>query len=205
MKYISFMVVFLTCLTLTTFGTSVSTEESNVPEATTVSESVQATEESTSERESTSTEEPVSEREITSEEKITSEGTTQEKEIESTTEPTTEPETEPKKRSDDYDVNANVSGKYHSLKLFRRDGEYYDASGYTFTWYSEKVLPGPGLKIPGRHVNDEGYVCDEDGNICLASTTLSKGTVVKIPFGNGIGVVYDECVASGRILDVYIH
>lgn len=104
-----------------------------------------------------------------------------------------------------YDVNANVDGRHYSLAKFRRDGEYYDSNGYKFTWYSETVLPGPGLNIPGRHVNDEGYVCDEEGNICLASTELAKGTVVKIPFGNGIGVVYDKCVTSGRVLDVYIH
>ena len=33
---------------------------------------------------------------------------------------------------------------------FRRAGVIY-YNGYIVTYYSEKVLPGPGLKIPGRH------------------------------------------------------
>ena len=106
-----------------------------------------------------------------------------------------------------YDANANLYKKSYLSSKFIRDGEYDDSSGYTFTYYSETVLPGPGLKIPGRHVDDEGYVCDKDGNICLAAKTLPKGTVVKIPFGNGIGVVYDECITDREedIIDIYLN
>lgn len=75
-------------------------------------------------------------------------------------------------------------------------------SGYSFTYYSENVLPGGGLDIPGRHVNGEGYVCDGDGNICIASDDLPYGTVVNVPFGDGTAVVYD-CGSGHGNLDVY--
>ena len=75
-------------------------------------------------------------------------------------------------------------------------------NGYRWTWYSEKVLPGGGLKIPGRHVDENGYVCDENGYIVIASHTLSKGTVVATPLGKD-GKVYDYCATAGT-LDVYV-
>ena len=73
--------------------------------------------------------------------------------------------------------------------------------GWKWTWYSEKVLPGKGLHIPGRHVDKNGYVCDANGYICLAATSLEKGTVVNTPFGKQ-GKVYDSGCAIGT-LDVY--
>lgn len=82
---------------------------------------------------------------------------------------------------------------------FRRAGVVY-YNGYKFTYYSEKVLPGPGLKIPGRH-SDGNFVRDGDGYICVASCDLPKGTVVDTPFGKG--KVYDVCRDSGTI-DVYV-
>ena len=75
--------------------------------------------------------------------------------------------------------------------------------GYKWTWYSELILPGGGLKIPGRHVDENGYICDENDYICLASSDLSKGTVVSTPFGKD-GKIYDCGCASGT-LDVYVH
>ena len=82
---------------------------------------------------------------------------------------------------------------------FRRAGVVY-YNGYKFTYYSERVLPGPGLKIPGRH-SDGNFVRDGDGYICVASCDLPKGTVVDTPFGKG--KVYDVCRDSGTI-DVYV-
>lgn len=101
--------------------------------------------------------------------------------------------------------NANLNGAWYSGGDFQFSGGsgYDDGSGYSFTWYSEKVLPGGGLNIPGRHVGDEGYVCDGDGNIVIASDDLPEGTVVDVPFGNGVGVVYDSGSGSGN-LDVYV-
>lgn len=75
--------------------------------------------------------------------------------------------------------------------------------GWRWTWYSERVLPGGGLSIPGRHTEtDTGFVCDGDGYICLASGSLSKGTVVDTPFGR-LGKVYD-CGCAADVLDVYV-
>ena len=82
---------------------------------------------------------------------------------------------------------------------FRKAGVVY-YNGYKFTYYSEKVLPGPGLKIPGRH-SDGNFVRDGDGYICVASCDLPKGTVVATPFGKG--KVYDVCRDSGTI-DIYV-
>ncbi|MDO5451502.1 MAG: hypothetical protein Q4F56_00220 [Candidatus Saccharibacteria bacterium] len=103
---------------------------------------------------------------------------------------------------DDY-VDANVDGEWISGSDFMFNGVHYDSSGYSYTYYSENVLPGGGLDIPGRHVGDEGYVCDGDGNLCLASDDLPYGTVVKVPFGTGTAVVYD-CGSGYGNLDVYV-
>lgn len=75
-------------------------------------------------------------------------------------------------------------------------------NGWRWTWYSEKVLPGGGLKIPGRHNDDNGYVCDENDYICVASSTLSKGTIIDTPLGKK-GKVYDTGCAAD-VIDVYV-
>lgn len=90
----------------------------------------------------------------------------------------------------------------YSASYFKRMGVLYWGD-YRWTWYSDKVLPGGGLSIPGRHYSDSNYVCDEDGYICLASDDLQKGTVINTPFGR-MGKIYDCGVSSGTI-DVYVH
>lgn len=72
---------------------------------------------------------------------------------------------------------------------------------YKFTYYSQSVLPGGGLYIPGRHVNDMGYVADEDGYIVLANSA-PLGTIIDTPFGVQ-GKVYDRGT-TGNHFDVYI-
>lgn len=74
--------------------------------------------------------------------------------------------------------------------------------GWRWTWYSQNVLPGGDLCIPGRHVEENGYVCDENNYICLAATSLSKGTIVDTPFGKQ-GKIYDSGCAYGT-LDTYV-
>lgn len=74
-------------------------------------------------------------------------------------------------------------------------------NGYKFTYYSQRILPGSGLQIPGRHVNADGYVCDDQGYIVLAGSAV-KGTVYPTPFG-APGKIYDRGT-SGNHLDVYI-
>lgn len=72
--------------------------------------------------------------------------------------------------------------------------------GYKYTYYSQRVLPGGGLRIPGRHVNSAGYVSDGSGYIVLANDR-PKGTVLPTPFGY-MGKVYDRGT-YGNHIDVY--
>ena len=88
-----------------------------------------------------------------------------------------------------------------SAKQFRRRG-VIRWHGYKWTWYSQRVLPGRGLKIPGRHVDKHGYIVDRKGYIVLAHKTLRKGKVVKTPFGRK-GKIYDRCPSAG-IMDVFV-
>jgi hypothetical protein len=76
-----------------------------------------------------------------------------------------------------------------------------DWGNWTWTYYSENILPGYGLYLPGRHTDEDGYICDENEYICLASSSLPWGTIVETPFGKQ-GKVYDSGCA-GYILDVY--
>ena len=79
---------------------------------------------------------------------------------------------------------------------------YYN--GHRETYYSEKVLPGPGLKIPGRHVAEDGTIRDEDGYICVASdlSYLSRGSILITSLGPA--KVYDTGCAYGTI-DIYVN
>lgn len=75
---------------------------------------------------------------------------------------------------------------------------YYN--GHRETYYSQRVLPGYGLNIPGRHVASDGTIRDSSGYLCLASSDHPKGTIVETSLGTG--VVYDTGCASGTI-DIY--
>lgn len=94
---------------------------------------------------------------------------------------------------------ATSSAALYSLSDLQYHGVIY-WGGYKYTYYSQSVLPGGGLSIPGRHVNASGYVSDGDGYIVIASS-LPKGTVVPTPFGY-MGKVYDAGT-YGNHLDVY--
>lgn len=73
-------------------------------------------------------------------------------------------------------------------------------NGWRWTWYSQRVLPGGGLRIPGRHVDSRGFVCDRNGYICLASNSMGYKSVVDTPFGKK-GKVYDSGCDG---MDVYV-
>lgn len=74
-------------------------------------------------------------------------------------------------------------------------------NGWRWTWYSQRVLPGGGLKIPGRHVDKAtGFVCDQDGYICLASNNIGYHKVVSTPFGRK-GKIYDSGCSG---IDMYV-
>jgi len=92
-----------------------------------------------------------------------------------------------------------TKGTTSSNPLTKSKGVVY-FNGHKETWYSQKVLPGGGLNIPGRHVDSRGLVCDGDGYICVASSDYSKGTIVETSLGTG--KVYDSGCASGTI-DIY--
>lgn len=88
----------------------------------------------------------------------------------------------------------------YSASEFKSMGVIY-WDGWRWTWYSQRVLPGGGLSIPGRHVDENGYICDKDDYICIASSVLKKGTVIDTPFGKK-GKVYD-CGCASDTVDVY--
>lgn len=122
---------------------------------------------------------------------------------------TTEPETEPltaEPVSETYTLTEEPTTEHaepaaiYSASYFRQIGVIY-WNGWRWTWYSERVLPGTGLNIPGRHT-EGGYVRDADGYICLASDALSYGTVIATPFG-AYGKVYD-CGCDYDTIDVYV-
>lgn len=72
---------------------------------------------------------------------------------------------------------------------------------YTYTWYSQRVLPGGGLNIPERHLNEYGLVVDKDEYVVLASDDFFKGAILNTPIGIK-GKVYDAGSGVGN-LDIY--
>lgn len=89
----------------------------------------------------------------------------------------------------------------YSAEDLRYDGRISDGD-YTYTWYSEQVLPGGGLDIPGRHLNEYGFVVDGEGRIAVASTDHERGTELETAFGTA--VVYDTGYLAPGQLDVYV-
>ncbi len=84
----------------------------------------------------------------------------------------------------------------------QRGAMFYN--GHRETYYSEKVLPGNGLNIPGRHVADDGTIRDIDGYICVAADPayMAKGSVLITSLGPA--KVYDSGCAYGTI-DIYVN
>lgn len=125
-------------------------------------------------------------------------------------EPEVEEEPEPEAVADEGDAasraetyNASTAGAYSLGDLMFQGVIHW--GGYKFTYYSQSVLPGPGLAIPGRHVSSAGFVSDGSGNVVLAAGRgVPHGTTFSIPFGSGVGKVYDTCGScSPTWLDVY--
>lgn len=100
------------------------------------------------------------------------------------------------------DAQSSINAKY-TLSQFMFNGVIRD-NGKKFTYYSQSVLPGGGLSIPGRHVSEAGYVSDKDGFIVVASNRgISKGSIIDTPFG-AKGKVYDICEScSPEWFDIY--
>lgn len=100
-------------------------------------------------------------------------------------------------QNNEYAVAANTQSSV-SYEDFMVMGVVY-SNGYKYTYYSQSVLPGGGLNIPGRHVNG-GFVRDGNGYIVLANDA-PKGTIIETPFGTGM--VYDRGTYGSHI-DVYV-
>ena len=94
------------------------------------------------------------------------------------------------------------SGAIYSPSEFMSAG-VINWNGWTWTYYSERILPGEGLWIPGRWTDSDGYVCDENGYVCLASTSVDRYSIIETPFGR-TGKVYDSGCAYG-VMDVYVN
>lgn len=100
-------------------------------------------------------------------------------------------------QNNEYAVAANTQTSV-SYEDFMVMGVVY-SNGYKYTYYSQSVLPGGGLNIPGRHVSG-GFVRDGNGYIVLANDA-PKGTIIETPFGTGM--VYDRGTYGSHI-DVYV-
>ncbi len=100
---------------------------------------------------------------------------------------------------------SSSSSSYYSSGgsgVLTKSGGVNQFNGRRETWYSQRVLPGGGLNIPGRHVEpSDGTVRDGEGYICVAASDLPRGTVVETSLGTG--KVYDTGCAAGTT-DVYV-
>ncbi len=98
-----------------------------------------------------------------------------------------------------YDEAYNISGD----RLTKSKGRI-NFNNHQETYYSEKVLPGGGLNIPGRHVAQDGTIRDADGYICIAANAnyLPKGATAMTSLGPA--KVYDTATAEVGVIDIYV-
>lgn len=98
--------------------------------------------------------------------------------------------------------NNNIESKaIYTIQEFQYLG-IIEWNNWKWTYYLMSEFPGStSTPVQGRYVNDEGFVCDNEGYIILASVDLEPYTIVDTPFGYK-GKVYDTGCPSG-ILDVY--
>lgn len=96
-------------------------------------------------------------------------------------------------------IDKGLSSQRRAASHLRFHGVVY-SGGRRYTWYSQNVLSGGGLSIPGRHVGNGGLVMDKNCYVCVASSDHSRGTVLKTPYG--LAKVYD-CGCPYGTVDVY--
>jgi hypothetical protein len=91
---------------------------------------------------------------------------------------------------------------YSANRLSVSRGALY-FNGHKETYYSEKVLPGNSLNIPGRHVAEDGTIRDGDGFICVAANPeyMPRHTILITSLGPA--KVYDTGCDYGTI-DIYV-
>ena len=80
---------------------------------------------------------------------------------------TEEPVEEPKPTYEGVELEYSARYSVSSSPLSKSKGVVY-FNGHKETYYSQKVLPGKGLNIPGRHVDSRELVCDGDGYISIS-------------------------------------
>ena len=98
--------------------------------------------------------------------------------------------------NDEKSMSASINIGYNCIEEFYND--------HKETYYDEKVLPGPGLNIPGRHVADDGTIRDGEGYICVAANYdyMPKGSILITSLGPA--KVYDTGCSYGTI-DIYVN
>ena len=94
-----------------------------------------------------------------------------------------------------YTVSSNPLTKTAGVTYFNNHKE---------TYYSQRVLPGTALNIPGRHVAEDGTVRDKDGFIVVAADLSYKARGSKVMTSRGPGKVYDTGCAYG-VIDIYVN
>ena len=103
--------------------------------------------------------------------------------------------------NDQKEIIAVSAQKIYTKEEFIHQG-VINWNGWNWTYYLLSMFPGStSTPVQGKHVNEDQFVCDEDGYIILASVDLPPYTVVETPFGY-MGKVYDTGCPSG-VLDVY--
>lgn len=103
----------------------------------------------------------------------------------------------------DGSLKMEYSARYTNGGLTKRRGAI-NFNGHRETYYSERVLPGNGLRIPGRHAADDGTIRDQDGYIVVAADPgfMAKGSILITSLGPA--KVYDSGCAYGTI-DIYVN
>ena len=101
-----------------------------------------------------------------------------------------------------YKMEYSLDYEASSNRLAKSKGAIY-YNGHKETYYSQNVLPGNGLAIPGRHVADDGTVRDGEGYISVAAdySFLPYGSTVMTSLGPA--KVYDCGCAYGTV-DIYV-
>ncbi len=118
---------------------------------------------------------------------------------------TTEP-TETQSQTDEENTAAATNSQTQSSTPGAGSGVLNPVDGINYyngvreSYYSQKVLPGGGLSIPGRHVASDGTIRDADGYIVVASDNQTKGSTGQSSLG--AYKVYDTGVGHSGI-DVY--
>lgn len=71
------------------------------------------------------------------------------------------------------------------------------------TYYSQKKLPWWALKIPWRHVAEDGTIRDKDWYICVAANYIPKWSQIMTTLWPG--KVYDTWWMKWKWIDIYVN